>query len=100
MSENHVVPLSLHLKVFAALIVLTGLTVLVAFADFGRMNDVVAITIAVTKASLVVLYFMHVRWSGKLVWVFAAAGFLWLGILLSITFADVVSRDWIPELPM
>lgn len=100
MSDAHVVPLSLFLRVFGALIALTIVTVAVAFFDFGPMNDVIALTIAVTKATLVVLYFMHVRWSGRLVWVFAAAGFLWLVILLSITFADFVSRDWIPELAM
>ena len=100
MSEAHVVPLSLYLRVFGALIVLTVITVAVAFFDFGPMNDVVAMTIAITKASLVILYFMHVRWSGKLVWLFAAAGFLWLVILLAITFGDFVSRDWLPELSM
>lgn len=96
MSE-HTVPLALYYRVFGALLVLTAVTVAVAFADFGALNDVVALTIAVAKATLVVLYFMHVRWSGKLVWVFACAGFLWLVILLAMTFGDFVSRDWIPE---
>lgn len=89
-------PQSFYLRIFGALLVLTALTVAAAFFDFGAMNDVIMLTIAITKATLVVLYFMHVRWSGKLVWVFAASGFLWLIILLSITFADVVSRDWVP----
>ena len=95
MSDQHVVPLSFYLRIFGALIALTAVTVAVSFADFGVWNDLVAISIAVTKATLVVLYFMHVRWSGKLVWVFAAAGFLWFLLLLTITFADVMSRDWI-----
>ena len=89
-------PASLYLKIFGALLVLTVLTVVVAFFDFGAFNDVVMLTIALTKATLVVLYFMHVRWSDKLVWAFAASGFLWLIILMAITFADVISRDWVP----
>ena len=94
--SSHVAPLSLYLRIFATLIVLTVLTVAVAFFDFGAFNDVIMLTIAITKATLVILYFMHVRWSGKLVWLFAASGFLWLLILFAITFADVISRDWIP----
>ena len=91
----HAVPVSLYYRVFATLIVLTVITVAVAYVDFGPMNDVVAMTIACTKATLVILYFMHVRWSGKLVWLFAASGFMWLIVLLAITFGDFVSRDWL-----
>ena len=100
MSGAHHPPASLYLRIFAALLVLTALTVIVAFFDFGPFNDVVMLTIAVTKATLVVLYFMHVRWSDKLVWVFAASGFVWLLILLAITFADMISRDWVPLVGM
>jgi cytochrome c oxidase subunit 4 len=89
-------PASLFLRVFGALLGLTALTVAAAYFDFGAINTVLMLTIAVAKGTLVVLYFMHVRWSDKLVWVFAASGFLWLVILMAITFADVVSRDWIP----
>lgn len=92
----HVAPVGLYLRVFGALVALTILTVVVAFFDFGALNDVIMLTIAITKATLVVLYFMHVRWSEKLVWLFAGSGFLWLLILLAITFADYVSRDWVP----
>ncbi len=100
MSDHPVVPLALYYRVFGTLLVLTAITVVAAYFDFGALNTVVALTIAVVKGTLVLLYFMHVRWSGKLVWVFAAAGFLWLVILLAMTFGDVVSRDWIPEPPM
>jgi cytochrome c oxidase subunit 4 len=85
-----------YLRIFGALLALTALTVAVAFFDFGALNNVLMLTIAVTKGTLVVLYFMHARWSDKLVWVFAASGFLWFVILMTITFADVISRDWIP----
>ena len=89
-------PAAFYLRIFGALIALTALTVTAAYFDFGALNDVIMLTIAVTKGTLVVLYFMHVRWSDKLVWAFAASGFLWLVILMTITFADLVSRDWIP----
>ena len=93
-------PAAFYLRIFGALIALTALTVTAAYFDFGALNDVIMLTIAVTKGTLVVLYFMHVRWSDKLVWVFAASGFLWLVILMAITFADLVSRDWIPTTGM
>ncbi len=74
----------------------TTLTVLAAFYDFpGPLNAVVALTIAVIKATLVVLYFMHVRYSSKLTKVTVLAGVFWLGILLVMTMGDYVSRDWI-----
>ena len=95
MSVHHP-PASLYLKIFGALLVLTALTVITAYFDFGIFSDIILLTIAITKGTLVVLYFMHVRWSDKLIWAFAASGFIWLMILLAITFADVASRTWIP----
>ncbi len=95
--SSHVVPLRVYVSVFAALMVLTAVTVGVAFMDLGRLNALVAVTIAVIKASLVVLYFMHVRYSGKLIWVFASAGFLWLLILFAFTLGDTLTRDWLPD---
>ncbi len=93
--SRHIIPTRVYYSIFAALLVLTGVTVWAAFIDMGAMNDVVALAIASTKASLVILYFMHVRYSSKLTWVFAAVGFLFLIILLSITMSDVLTRDWI-----
>jgi cytochrome c oxidase subunit 4 len=71
---------------------LTALTVAAAFVNLGRMNAVVALTIACVKALLVTLYFMHARYSSKLTWVIIASGALWLGIMLTLTITDYLSR--------
>lgn len=93
MSE-HIVPRKTYFMVFAALLVGTALTVIVANFDFGRMNDVVAMTVAVTKMMLVLLFFMHVRYSSRLIWVIVASMFFWLLILLLLTLTDYSSRAW------
>jgi cytochrome c oxidase subunit IV len=80
--------------VFAALLVLTALTTTIAFIDLGRLNVFVALTIAVVKASLVLLYFMHLRYSPRLTLVAVAIAFFWLGIMILLTMSDVVSRGW------
>jgi cytochrome c oxidase subunit 4 len=84
----------LYVGVFLALLVLTFLTVEAARHDFGVMNNVVALTIAFTKALLVIAFFMHVRWAGKLVVLVVGSGFVFLGILFLFTMADYVSRGW------
>ena len=94
--EEHLVPYKTYIGVWVALITLTFVTVGAGLADLKHMGIIVAMLIASVKVTLVILYFMHVRWSGKLVWLFAASGFLWLLILFAITFADVISRDWVP----
>jgi cytochrome c oxidase subunit 4 len=86
----------MYYAVFAALMVGTALTVGVAFIDLGAMNNVLMLGIAITKATLVVLYFMHVRWSTRLTWVVAASGFFWLLILFGLTMTDYLSRGWVP----
>ncbi len=93
MSE-HIVPRTTYFGVFGALLVLTALTVVAANINFGRMNDVIAMTIAVTKMMLVLLFFMHVRYSSRLIWVIVASMFFWLLILLLLTMTDYTSRDW------
>lgn len=93
MSE-HIVPRSTYFSVFGALLVLTAVTVIAANFNFGPMNDIVAMTIAVTKMMLVLLFFMHVRYSSRLIWVIVAAMFFWLLILLLLTLTDYSSRDW------
>lgn len=85
-----------YFKVFGALMVLTAVTVGVAFLDLRIFNVVVAVTIAVVKATLVVLYFMHVKESEGLVKVTVVAGFFWFGILIALTLSDYFSRAWIP----
>jgi cytochrome c oxidase subunit IV len=95
MSADHVAPKSLYYAVFAALIVGTLLTYAAARVDMGALNNVVMLTIAVTKALLVILFFMHVRWGSRLTWVVVASGFFWLLILFSETMVDFLTRGWI-----
>lgn len=94
MSE-HVVSLKTYFIIFGALLVLTGATVWVAYFDLGQLNVIVALSIAVLKATLVVLYFMHLRYSSKLTWVFVGAGFFWLAILVAFTLSDYATRNWV-----
>lgn len=93
-AHHHIVPLPVYFTIFATLLVLTGVTVAVAFVDLGPFNIYVALAIAIFKATLVVLYFMHVKYSSKLVQLAAVTGFLWMGIMLAFTFADIGTRDW------
>ncbi|MEO6028703.1 MAG: cytochrome C oxidase subunit IV family protein [Candidatus Binatia bacterium] len=93
--NDHVVSLKIYFAIFATLMVLTALTVWVAFIDLGTMNTVVALAIAVTKATLVILFFMHVKYSSRLTWLVVASGFFFLAIMLALTMADVVSRGWL-----
>jgi cytochrome c oxidase subunit 4 len=94
MSE-HIVSRKLYFGIFGALMVFTVLTVVAANIDLGGiMNAVVALTIAVIKALLVVLFFMHVRYSSRLTWVFVGAGFFWLVIMVALTLSDYLTRPW------
>jgi cytochrome c oxidase subunit 4 len=94
MSE-HIVPRKTYFTVFGFLLLFTAITVFSATINFpGILNDVVAMTIAVTKMSLVLLFFMHVRYSSRLIWVIVASMFFWLLILLSLTLTDYTSRGW------
>jgi cytochrome c oxidase subunit 4 len=95
MSE-HIVSVRVYITIFLALLVGTALTVAAAFFDFPwRLNTIVALTIAVVKATLVVLYFMHVRYSARLVWVIVASALFWMGILFAFTFSDYFTRHWL-----
>jgi len=96
MSE-HIVQPRIYLVIFLALLMGTGLTVVAAFYDFpGPLNAIVALTIAVIKATLVILYFMHVRYSGRLIWLVIGSALFWLAIMFAITFSDYSSRGWLP----
>ena len=96
MSAGHVAPKSMYYAVFGALIVGTVLTVGAAKVDMGPLNNIVMLAIACTKATLVILFFMHVRWSSRLTWVVAMSGFFWLLILFGIGMSDYLSRGWVP----
>lgn len=97
MSEHHahISSVKAYFGIFTLLIILLFITVGVAYINLGALNIYVAMTIAVVKALLVVLYFMHVRYSTKLTMVAAAAGFLWLILLVGITALDYISRTWV-----
>ena len=95
MSE-HIVSVRVYVTIFLVLLVGTALTVLAAFQDFPwQLNTIVALTIAVTKATFVVLYFMHVRYSSRLVWVIVASALFWMAILFALTFSDYFTRGWL-----
>jgi cytochrome c oxidase subunit 4 len=93
MSE-HIVPKSTYYAIFGALMVGTALTVGAAFVDLGALNTVVALAIACTKATLVVLFFMHVKYGSKLTWLVVIGSIFWLVIMLSITLGDYMTRSW------
>ena len=92
--EAHV-PLSAYLGVFAALMVGTGLTVWAAYHDFGMWNTPIALFIAIVKASLVILIFMHVKYGSRLVMVMVASAFFWLFHMIIGTVADYMSRGYL-----
>jgi cytochrome c oxidase subunit 4 len=94
-SSGHVVSIKVYFAIFAALMVLTAGTVAVAFVDLGPLNTFVALGVAVTKATLVILFFMHVKYSTKLTWLVVASGFVFLAIMIAFTMSDIVSRGWL-----
>jgi cytochrome c oxidase subunit IV len=99
---HHIVPVRVYLLIFAALLVGTLATVWISYYNLdvqimGKtvpFNTVVMFLIAATKGTLVVLFFMHVKYSPRLLWIFVAAGFMWLSILMILTMADYASRNW------
>jgi cytochrome c oxidase subunit 4 len=93
-AHGHISPKSTYYAIFGALMVLTGITVAVAFVHLGRANFPVAIAIAITKATLVVLFFMHVKYSSRLTKMVVGMAFFFLGILLLLTLTDYLSRGW------
>jgi cytochrome c oxidase subunit IV len=93
MSE-HVVPTRIYYTIFGILMLCTYLTVQIAFFDLGIFNTVAALTIAVLKATLVVLFFMHVKYSTRLTWAVVIASLFWLAILLTLTLSDYTTRVW------
>ena len=97
MEEEHVSDKTYYV-IFAVLMVLLVVTVGVARIEFGIFNVVVALTVAVVKAVLIILYFMHVRYSTRLIQFFAVAAFFWLVILLGFTFTDYLTRPVVPVL--
>jgi len=92
--ESHVVPIGIYWGIWATLIVCTALTVFAASVDLGIFNIVVALLIATFKGTLVVLFFMHLRYSTKLTMVTVIAALFWLFIMFSLTLTDYLTRHW------
>ena len=92
---HHVTPKSMYFVIFAALMVLTATTTGIAYLDLGVFNTPVALVIAFFKATLVILFFMHVKYSTRLTWTVVIGAFLWLAIMFVLMFADYMSRGWV-----
>ena len=90
--SGHVSPKSVYYSIFGALMVLTAITIGVAFINLGSFNFPVAIAIAITKATLVILFFMHAKYSSTLTKLFVATAFFFLFVLLGLTMTDYLSR--------
>lgn len=95
MSE-YIVTKKQYAYVFVVLLVLTFTTTWASYFDLGKLNVVVALVIATIKASLVVLFFMHVYWVSKLNKIVVVSGVAWLVLLLWLTLTDIVTRGWLP----
>ena len=93
MSE-HVYPIRTYAGIFAALIALTALTIALSFVHLGALHTPVGLLIAVTKATLVTLFFMHLWHASRLSWLIAAAGVFWLVIMMGLTMSDYLTRSW------
>jgi cytochrome c oxidase subunit IV len=92
--EGHIVSPKVYLAILFALLVGTALTIAASYVEMGPWNPVVAIAIAVTKATLVVLFFMHVKYSPKLTKLTVGAGVFTFLVLIGMTLADYISRAW------
>jgi len=94
MSARHIVPVRTYFIIFGLLMLGTYLTVQAAFLDLGAFNTPIALAIAIAKATVVVLYFMHVKYSPRLTWIVVIGSVFWLAILLIMTFGDYATRAW------
>jgi cytochrome c oxidase subunit 4 len=91
---DYIVPRKVYFVTYAVLMACTFLTWQVAYIDLGVFNTVAAVVIAVFKMVLVILFFMHVRYSAHRTWLVVAGAFFWLGIMLVVTFGDYLTRGW------
>jgi len=92
MSGHHILPKRLYVGIFLALMVLTGVTVGVTYVDLGELNLIVALAVAITKAMLVILFFMEVKYGPKLIKVTFGAGFVFFAIMIIFTMMDYMTR--------
>ena len=92
---SHIASVKSYVGIFLTLMVLTAITVAVAYVNLGQLNKVVALGIASVKATLVILYFMHVKYASRMTKLIVVSGFFFLMILLSLTMLDYGSRMWV-----
>jgi cytochrome c oxidase subunit IV len=92
--SGHVASVKLYLTIFGSLMALTGITIGVAFINLGPLNFPVALAIAILKATLVILFFMHVKESSRLTKLIIGTGFFFLLVLFTLTLTDYLSRGW------
>ena len=92
--SGHISPVRTYVLIFAMLMVFTAITVAVAFTNLGPFNFPVAISIAIVKATLVILFFMHVKYSSQLTKLIIGSGLFFLLVLFSLTMTDYLSRGW------
>jgi cytochrome c oxidase subunit 4 len=93
--QERIIPPTTYFAVFGALLVFTVITVLVAQVELGLWHTPTALAIAVVKATLVVLFFMHVIYAPRLTWGIIFSSVFWLGIMVVLTFSDYLTRDWL-----
>ena len=91
---THVVSVKTYVYILLSLLVLTAATTEIAKVDLGIFNNVVAMSISALKTSLVVLFFMHMKWSPNRLRVVASMGLLWLFIMVALTMGDYATRTW------
>jgi len=94
------IPRNMYVKIFYILIACTLITAGVSFIDLGPLNTIAALAIGGLKASLVLMFFMRLRFSSRIIWVYALAGIFWLAILFTFSFSDYLSRTGQPPLPI
>jgi cytochrome c oxidase subunit 4 len=91
---GHISPTRVYYTIFGSLMVLTAITVVVAFINLGGLNFPVALAIAITKATLVILFFMHVKYSSRMTKLICGTAFFFLLVLFGLTLSDYMSRGW------
>lgn len=92
--KHPVISLGTYLGYFGLLLALSGLQVYLSFQNLGTWNAVAAVSIASLQALLVAMIFMHLKWSARILWVFAASGAVWFVIMIALLLSDYHSRNW------
>ena len=92
LKSEHMVGVGTYVAIFLALMVLTAVTTGVAYVDLGVLNVVIMLAIAFTKATMVLLWFMHLKFASHLTWLWAFGSFVFFGILIVITLSDYLTR--------